>query len=173
MLGQEDYGGYGRAGRVSPGAILVGLGVVFLLLHLLPGGALPLLALGGVFTALSLGRGARGLLLPGTILLGLGGGIVAASLLGHLSGALGGAAVFGGLGTGFWAASLLDRARHPYSPAFGWARVPGSLLLGFAGFLAFLGATSLALRWWPLLLIVGGVWLYLGGRRKRRADPWA
>ena len=177
MVGREGFGDYGRSRPVSPGMILIGLGLFLLVWRLLaPTGAIPLLLLGGIFTGVSFARGARGFLIPGGILLGLGGGVVTASLLGHLSGALGGAAVVGGLGAGFWLVYLLDRLRNPYATGFGWARIPGSILLGVAGFLALLGTMSVSFRvlgllmhWWPLLLIVGGIWLFLDGRRRRGA----
>lgn len=179
MMGHGYHRRFGRSRGWSPGVVLVALGAGFLLLHLLAAsGALPLLVLGGVFTALSQrGRGGRGFLVPGGILLGLGAGIVLASVLGRLTGALGGAAVVGGLGAGFWFMFLLDQLRHPLRPAFGWARVPGSILLGVAALLASLGVVALTgqvvwnlLAWWPVLLIVGGLWLFLSNRRARRGS---
>lgn len=177
MMGTDDFGSYGRTGRArstSPAVLLIGLGVVFLLWRVLsPTGALPLLILGGIFTAVSLLRGVRGLLIPGGILLGLGGGIVAAALLGHLSGALGAAAIFGGLGAGFWFIHYADRLRHPYGDGYGFARVPGTVLLIIAAGFAAIGLLSvsfqtlgLLLNFWPILLIVGGLWLFFGNRRR-------
>jgi hypothetical protein len=174
MFGSEEYRPYGRTRNVSPGIILVGLGVLFLSLHILaPTGALPALVLGGVFAALGF-NGARGFFVPGGILLGLGGGIVAGGILGHLSGAFGGAAVVAGLGGGFFLVYLLDRLCHPYNPAFVWARLPGSILLGIAAMISVFGLTGLAFstigflfQWWPLLLIIGGIWLYVAGRQRR------
>lgn len=174
MFNRDTYGGYGRSGGISWGVALVGIGLALLFLRILaPTGALPLLFLGGVFTAISFGRNLRGFLVPGGILLGLGGGVIAAAVLGHLSGALGGAAVVGGLGAGFWAIHLIERARNPYGSGFAWARIPGGILLGVAAFLAFLGTISvgfqalgLLLSWWPLLLIVGIVWIVVASRRR-------
>lgn len=176
MMGQGYNRGFGRTRGWSPGVVLIALGAGFLLLQVVaPSGALPLLVLGGIFTALSQGgRGQRGFLVPGGILLGLGTGLVLASVLGRLTGAFGAAAVVGGLGAGFWFMYLLDRLRHPYGSPFGWARIPGSVLLGVAALLAALGFTALArqivwnlLAWWPLLLIAGGLWLYFANRRSR------
>jgi hypothetical protein len=173
-----DYGsGYGRTKNgVSWGIALVGLGLAFLFLQfLLPTGALPLLFLGGIFTAISFGRGLRGFLIPGGILLGLGAGIIAAAILSHLSGALGGAAVVGGLGAGFWSIHLIERMRNPYGGSFAWARIPGTILLGIAAFLAFIGVIAtgfkvlgLLLNFWWVFLIVGGIWLIVNARRKSR-----
>jgi hypothetical protein len=174
MMGTDGFGRYGRSRSLSPGIVLVGLGVVFLLWQLLsPTGALPLLILGGIFTGVGLSSGARGLLVPGGILLGLGGGVLAGALLGHISGAYGGAAVVGGLGVGFWMIPLLDRLRNPLSGAFGWARIPGTILLGVAAVLTLIGTASVAVRalgllfhFWPLLLILGGLGLFFAGRRR-------
>jgi hypothetical protein len=154
---------------------IVGIGLALLFLRLLaPTGALPLLFLGGVFTAISFGRNLRGFLVPGGILLGLGAGVIAAAVLSNLSGALGGAAVVGGLGAGFWSIHLIERMRNPYGSGFAWARIPGTILLGVAAFLAFLGSISvgfqvlgLLLSWWPLLLIVGVLWLFISSRRRK------
>lgn len=174
MFDRDTYGGYSRSSGMSWGFAIVGIGLALLFLRILaPTGAVPLLFLGGVFTALSFGRNLRGFLVPGAILLGLGGGVVAAAVLGHLSGALGGAAVVGGLGAGFWSIHLIERARNPYGSGFAWARIPGTILLGVAAFLAFLGTISvgfqalgLLLNWWPLLLIIGGIWLFVASRRR-------
>src|SRR5262249_45706070 len=78
------------------------------------------------------------------------------------------------------------RMRNPLSGAFGWARIPGTILLGIAAFLALLGTASVAVRvmgllfhFWPVLLILGGLWLFLASRRRgprwslQRAAPGA
>jgi len=159
---------------MSPGIVLVGLGVLFLLWQLLsPTGALPLLILGGIFTGVAFSSGVRGFVVPGSIMLGLGGGVLAGAILGHLSGAYGGAAVVGGLGVGFWMIPVLDAMRHPHIGGFEWAKIPGTILLGISAFLALLGTASVAARtlgllfhYWPLLLILGGLWLFFAGRRR-------
>ena len=174
MFSHDAYDGYGRSRGIAWGPVLIGLGVAFLFLRLLmPTGAIPLLFLGTVFTAASFGRGLRGFLIPGGILLGLGGGVIAAAILSHLSGALGGAAVVGGLGAGFWAIHLIEKMRNPFGGDFGWARIPGTILLAIAGLLAFLGTISVGFKvlgllfsLWPVLLIVGGLWLVFGRRRR-------
>lgn len=174
MFNRDTYGGYGRSTGFSWGVALVAIGLMLLFLRILaPTGALPLLFLGGVFTAISFGRGLRGFLVPGGILLGLGTGVIAATVLSHLSGAFGGAAVVGGLGAGFWSIHLIERARNPFGSGFAWARVPGTILLGIAAFLTFLGSISVGFKalgllfsWWPLLLIVGGLWIFLAARRR-------
>jgi hypothetical protein len=179
MFRRDTYGGYdsgfSRTGNgVSWGLLLVGLGLAFLFLRfLVPTGALPLLFIGGVFTAASFGRGLRGLLIPGGILLGLGTGVIAAAILSHLSGALGGAAVVGGLGAGFWAIHLIEKMRNPYGSGFAWARIPGTILFGIAGFLAFIGVIAtgfkvlgLLFNFWWIFLIVGGIWLIAASRRR-------
>ena len=171
----RDFG-YGRSREWSPWMVLGGLGLLFLLVSWLSAtGALVLLALGGIFTFLSQRGGPRALLIPGGILLGLGAGVAGASVLGQITGAFGGAAVVGGLGAGFWFIHLFDRARRPFGrPAFAWARVPGTVLLAVSALLTVIGVsvvaakiTWLLLTWWPVLLIAGGLGLFLAGRRKR------
>ncbi|CAA9581956.1 MAG: hypothetical protein AVDCRST_MAG18-3273 [uncultured Thermomicrobiales bacterium] len=180
MIGSDDFGRYSGAGRsrsFNMGGMLVGIGVLFLLWQLLsPTGALPLLILGGIFTGLALLKGIRGFTVPGGILLGLAGGLIVASLLRHVSGAFGGAAVLVGLGAGFWLIPTLDRLRHPYSNAFGWARIPGTILFCIAALPALIGTLSVAgrslgflLQFWPIFLIVGGLWLFFSNRRRGRA----
>ncbi len=171
----RDFG-YGRSREWSPWMVLVALGALFLLVSW-PSltGALTLLALGGLFTFLSQRGGPRALLIPGGILLGLGTGVAAAGVLGQITEAFGGAAVVGGLGAGFWFIHLFDRARHPFARgAFEWARVPGTVLLAVAALLTVIGVgvvaakvTWLLLTWWPVLLIIGGLGLFLAGRRNR------
>ena len=185
MLGADDFGMYGgsrsRPSRsINWGAILIGLGVVFLLWRIVaPSGAIPLLILGGVFTGLALVKGLRGFTVPGGILLGLAGGLLAAALLRHVTGAWGGAAIVGGLGAGFWLIPILDRLRHPYDNAFRWARIPGTILLGIAAFIGLIGTLAVAgnvfgvlIQFWPLFLIAGGLWLFIDSRR-RRHDRWS
>ena len=175
MLHRRDYRDSLRRRDWSPGAILLALGALFLLVQLLSAtGALPLLVLAAIFIFFAHGPGRRGLLIPGGVMLGMGAGIVAANLLSPLSGAFGAAAVVGGLGAGFWFIYLYDRLRYPFSPAFGWARIPGSILHAVAAFLVAIGLTSVAWRitwfllgWWPVLLIVGGLWLFFTNLRRR------
>lgn len=178
MLERRGRGRWGRSrGPSLPVVLLALLAGILLMGSFLPTGGIVLLFLGGSFTALSVmqGRGGQGFLVPGGILLGLGTGITLGSLLGHLAPTLGGASVVGGLGGGFWFIYLLDRARHPLSSTFAWARIPGTILLGVAGLLTVLGLSALtgqllwtALSWWPVLLIVGGLGLFLANRRARR-----
>lgn len=159
----------------TPGAVLIALGLLFLGLRLLSAtGALPLLALAAIFIFFSHTSGRRGLLIPGGILLGLGCGIALSYLIAPLSGAFGGAAVVGGLGAGFWFIYLYDRLRHPFGRGFDWARIPGSILLAVAAFLTTIGLSVVAARitwlllgWWPVLLIVGGLWLFFSNLRRR------
>ena len=186
MLGADDFGTYGgsrsRPSRsINWGMLLIGLGVVFLLWRIVaPTGAIPLLILGGLFTGLAIGKGLRGFTVPGGILLGLAGGLLAASLLRHVTGAWGGAAVVGGLGAGFWLIPAIDRLRHPHTAAFGWARIPGTILLGIAAFIGLIGTLQVAgnafgilIQFWPVFLIAGGLWLFINSRRRRRRDPWS
>lgn len=178
MLGSDDFGSYGnsRSRSINWGAILIGIGVIFLLWRVLaPTGALPLLILGGIFTSLALFKGLRGFTVPGGILLGLAGGLLAAAILRHITGAYAGAAVVGGLGAGFWMIPLLDRVRHPYSSTFRWARIPGTILLGIATFISLIGTLVVAgrtlgflVQFWPVFLIGGGLWLFFSNRRRGR-----
>lgn len=172
---RHHYGHYGRARGASPAVILLGLGAFFLFLKVFSlGGALTLLALGGLFTALSVGTGRRGFLVPGGILLGLGVGTAAAHILERLTGGFGGAATVAGLGLGFWFIYAFDRARRPHSAAFAWARVPGTILLTVGAILGAFSTLGLALRltgfalnFWPLLLLAGGLWLLFRSLRRR------
>ena len=176
MMHHRDWHGSLHRRRWTPGAILVSLLLLFLGLQLLSAtGALPLLALAAIFIFFSHTGDRRGLLVPGGILLGLGLGIILARLLGPLSDAFGGAAVVGGLGAGFWFVYLYDRLRHPFDPKFAGLRIPGSILLAVSFFLTAIGLTSVAwqitwtlLGWWPVLLIVGGLWLFFTNLRRRR-----
>lgn len=182
MLGYDGFEPYRRRRSITSGVVLAGLGVVCLFWLLLsPTGAFPLLLLGGTLTGLALRNGTRGLLAPGSLVLGLAVGLIAAALLGRISGAYGAAATLGGLGAGFLAIPLLDRIRQPYSTAFGWTRLPGTILLGLAAFLALLGTLSVAARalglafhLWPFLLIAGGLWLvYRHRRRQTQRARWS
>ena len=175
MMHRRHWHGSPHRREWTPGAILVSLLLLFLGLRLLSAtGALPLLALAAIFIFFSHTGDRRGLLIPGGILLGLGCGIALSYLLAPLSGAFGGAAVVGGLGAGFWFIYLYDRLRHPFGLGFGWARIPGSILLAVAAFLTTIGLSAVAWRitwlllgWWPVLLIVGGLWLFFSNLRRR------
>lgn len=170
----EGYRSYKESNGISWGAVLVGLGVVFLLFRIIaPTGAIPVLILGAIFTGLAIGGVGRGFTVPGGILLGLGAGLIASRPLSWLSAPFGPAAVVAGLGIGFWLIYLIDRLRHPYDSHFGFARVPGIVLLAIAAFIASFGLLSIVghlfvflLQWWPLLLIAGGIILFLEGRRR-------
>lgn len=183
MMGTDDFGRsahYGKSRSLNGGAVLIGIGLLFLLWQIVaPTGAIPLLILGSIFTGLALMKGLRGFVVPGSILLGLAGGLIAATLLRHISGSWGGAAVVGGLGVGFWVMPLLDRIRNPYSNAFNWARIPGTILLAIAAFLGLIGTVAITDRvlgilfhFWPVFLIVGGLWLFFGNRRRNR-NSWS
>ena len=129
-------------------------------------------------------------------MLALAAGAILGGPIGWLSPALASAAGTAGLGAGFWLIYLLDRARFPSRPAFGWARIPGTVLLVIAAMSAAGGIGALVLRlvgsagllgwsiagqalaWWPLLVIALGLGLYLAGRWRERAArggrrrPW-
>ncbi len=165
-----------RTYKFNKGAILIAIGTVFLLSRfLLPHGIMPLLIIGSIFTGLALFKGVRGLVVPGSILLGLAGGIAVAAVVHHLAGPFGGAAVTAGLGLGFMMIPVLDRLQFPYSTSFNWARIPGTILLSIAVFLTVLGTFALTghaviflLQYWPILLIVAGLWLFISNRRRSR-----
>jgi hypothetical protein len=181
MMGRRGYYGYGRYNRWggwSPGLILVGIGVLFLLIQglALAGAFWPLL-LGGLFVVLA-ERNHRGFLIPGGLLLGIAAGSILAGVLGIFSGGLAGAASVAGIGAGFWFIHLFDRARRPFSNDFRWATIPGTILLFVAAGLALTALTTLTLRmtwqftglllhWWPVLLIVGGLALFFSHLRRR------
>jgi hypothetical protein len=96
-----------------------------------------------------------GLLIPGAILTGLGAGIVMESM------GTGDGWVPLGLGLGFCAIWFLHRA-------FWWALIPGGII-ALAGLQDLVTSDStlstlfngfhLSGGWWPLLLILGGIWL--------------
>lgn len=165
---------------VNWGLMLLGFGAALLAFRLLAHtGAVPLLILGGIFTSLAIFKGVRGLTVPGGVFLGLAGGLIGASVLHHLSSAYGGAAIVGGLGAGFFLAQAIDRLRHPYTNAFGWTRIPGTVLLSVAALLAFLGTiaafgkvTLLLINLWPAFLIVGGIWVIVSMVQRRRRNRW-
>jgi hypothetical protein len=142
------------------GVLLIGFGVLlFLLLQVGVGAeAIPLLIGLGFLTAYGATRN-YGLLVPGCILAGLGTGIVVASAGGP------GAAPVLGLGLGFLTIAFIDGLVRRRTGWLWWPLIPG-------GILTLVGLTSVpetrtAFRIVvPAVLVVVGLWLIIGYRRR-------
>lgn len=144
--------------RVTLGAILVALGVVFLAGQQLGvGGEGVVAAIGlGFLVAYILTRH-YGFLVPGGIMTGLGVGIIYESRM-HAQGA----SVLLGLGLGFLSIYVIDAAGRK-APRGWWPLIPGGVLtlIGLLQAAGGPGVLSSISRWWPVLLIAIGAYLLL------------
>jgi hypothetical protein len=158
-----------REGRLWLGAVLVALGVLFLLGQYVPdlGRFVPLLvglALLGVFFATR----AYGFLIPGGIVTGVGAGIVLAEAVPGAGGLF-----LISLGAGFaliWVVGSLLRLPENHW----WPLVPAAIVatIGLVDLAGEQGQLREALRiGWPLLLISIGAIVILRARSGRRAGP--
>lgn len=146
-------------GRLVAGVILIitGLALFLLLRGTFLRAEVILLVIGAVLFALYFIRRNPGLLVPGAILLGLGAGMTWQGAFLHF-----GDAAQLGLGLGFvgiWLVRLLYEGKNEW-----WPLIPGGILV-LAGLPWFQGWAGFLLRNWPLLLVVIGVLLLLGGLR--------
>ncbi len=151
-----------RRQRVS-GTILLVLGLVLLVSELTGGlgGAMVLLLIGSAFIVGYLHRRSYGLLIPGSILLGLGSGLVGQRWLSGI-----GDLDTIGLGAGFVAIYVIDtlyRGRSHW-----WPLIPGAILI-VAG-VASGSLEHLISVGWPLVLIVIGLRMLVGGSRTARRE---
>lgn len=159
------------------GIILIALGVVFLLNQLFPqilaGFSWPwiLVALGGLFVLGSLVGRVGGLMVPGVILLGLGGIFLYQTRTGNWESwayIWGLIPAFAGLGMligGFYDAEL-RKAR----PAALIMIIVGLVLFAVFGgvFGSIFGLSADILRFWPVLLILLGLWVLFREMRSGR-----
>ena len=152
-----------RQRRLTAGAILIAVGSVFLLFSYLGyfEGELVLAVLGVAFLAAYLVLGRYGLLIPGAILLGLGlGGLLEDGWSygsGHQL----------GLGLGFLGIYVLAWARERSS--HWWPLIPGGILT-LTAVDKMQDLAGYVIDNWPVVLIVIGVLLVLGGLGTRRGD---
>ena len=144
--------------RVVPGLVLIALGVLFLLFQQVGvGGEAVVAVIGLVLLAGYAYTRNYGFLIPGGIMTGLGMGIILAA---RSPG--GGSAVLLGLGLGFLCIYVID-ARWRHMPAGWWPLIPGGVIT-VIGLLVAAGESGLlaaAGRWWPVVLILVGVYLLL------------
>lgn len=150
------------------GAVIIGLGVFFLLGQFVPdiGRSIPLL-IGLIFLAAFVVRREYGLLIPGCIIAGVGVGVLLAEAVDdQWSGAVVLLSIAGGF-VAIWLVSMLLRLgdrEWPTGPsreaarALWWPLIPGGIMALVAlVVLAEEGFESDLLRWWPLIIIGAGV----------------
>ncbi len=155
------------------GIILIVIGGVFLAGRLFPdlfsGFTWPwiLLALGGVFGLAGLVSRTGGLLVPAAILLGLGGIFLYQERTGDWdSWAYVWALIPGFAGLGMLAGGLIDREMVPARPAALVMMIASAVL--FVVFGGFLGLDPAILRFWPVLLILLGLWVLARALRPKK-----
>jgi len=154
-----------RDGSWVPGAVLIAIGLAFLLGQLVPhAGDYIVLAIGLTFLGAFVATREYGFLVPGGIVTGVGAGVVIAA---NLPGAEGSALFLLAIGSGFLAIWVIGLAFH-LPENHPWPLVPGLILGG-------IGAASLAgTRYeeigrygWPIALIALGAALLLRAMARR------
>ncbi len=157
------------------GIILIAIGGFFLLNQFMPGlfGGFSwpwiLLGLGGIFTLASLIGRVGGLMIPGVILLGLGGIFTYQMNTGDWdSWAYVWALLPALAGLGMLIGGLYDRELSHARPA-ALLMILGGLIL-FAIFGGFFGLDMGLMRYWPVLLILLGLWVLFQALRRGKAD---
>ncbi|MDQ7839729.1 MAG: hypothetical protein RDU83_01720 [bacterium] len=148
--------------RYVQGLVLIVVGVVLLLaMRAYPIGDQSVLVVGALLLVAYAFTGRYGLLVPAGILTGLGAGIAARDWVGADR-----APVLLGLGVGFLFVYVVDLARSGRQAAEWWPLVPGGILVavGLLRVLRGAGIMQVMAAWWPMLLIVLGIWLLV--RRK-------
>jgi len=142
--------------RLVPGLVLIIVGGILLLARQqVLSGDLTVLLIGALLLAVYAASGATGLLIPGAILTGLGAGIALRERFGPES-----ATVPLGLGVGFLLIYIIDRSRG--GPKTGWwPLIPGGILVAVGLMQAARadGPLKALASWWPIALIVLGIWL--------------
>jgi hypothetical protein len=145
--------------RWVPGLVLIALGIVFLAIQGFGVGEEIIVAvIGAVFLVAYAVRREYGFLIPGSILTGLGIGVALESRVTD-----NGWTVVLGLGLGFTAIYVIDVLSSSAREGQWWPLVPGGILTAIGLGLAFDAQPLLEAleRWWPLLLIIGGLALLL------------
>jgi hypothetical protein len=146
------------------GLVLIAVGTgLFLVTATGLGGELFLGVLGaGFLVGYALSR-TYGLLIPGMILVGLSAGIVAEGL-----GAPNEASAIG-LGLGFVGIAVVDRLLGSVGPGWWWPLIPGGILT-VSGLATVTGVERLGPYVFPIVLVIAGVVL-ISGRRRRAPSP--
>ncbi len=151
-----------RRRSLIAGVVLITVGVLLLIAQLTGGWGddLFLLVIGAGFITAYFYRQQYGLLIPGGILTGLGLG----SLVEQIPSLQGDGSTLG-LGIGFLAIYLLDLLNT--GSTHWWPLVPGSLLVLTSLAESYEPFEELLAVGWPMLLILGGVWLLIRVFRSR------
>lgn len=147
--------------------VLSGAALVTVFQLRLPTAIAPALA-GAVLLGLFAATRTYGYLLPGGALTGLGIGLMLESAR-DASGA-----TATGLGAGFLFVSVTDHLAAGGRSNRWWPLLAGVLLVAvgaaqYAGSRGWLVTTA---RWWPLLLVLAGVWRFVRQLRRRPGDTW-
>ena len=150
------------------GAVLIAIGAFLLLMQLVqPSGPIVLGGLAVLFGALYAGTRKHGFLVPAMILGGLAVGI-AVEQAGY---GLRGSAVVLGLAGGFLGIYVVNTLTG--LSGHWWPLVPGGILALVGGSQALTGTRGAELvgDWWPLMLILLGIWIVLRERRPTSHGP--
>lgn len=145
-----------------PGLVLIIAGGILLLTRQqLLSGDLTVLIIGTLLLTVYAFTGHYGLLVAGGIMIGLGAGVALRE-----RGPLGAASGMLGLGAGFLLIYIVDRARGIQRPGRSWPVIPGGILvlIGLIQAARASGAMWALGTWWPVLLILLGIWLLLRPR---------
>ncbi|MBM3471122.1 MAG: hypothetical protein FJX73_10100 [Armatimonadetes bacterium] len=148
--------------RYVQGLVLIVVGVVLLLaMRALPVGDQSVLFVGALLLVAYAFTGRYGLLVPAGIVTGLGAGIAAREWVGADR-----APVLLGLGVGFLFIYVVDLARSGRQAAEWWPLVPGGILVavGLLRIVRGAGILQAMTAWWPVLLVVLGIWLLVRRR---------
>lgn len=156
---------------VIPGGILAGIGILVALASLVAPEFQGPIIVGGIgvgFLIAYFVTKLYGLAVPGCIMLGIGGGVALtqAVVLEPNAGSAEAGLILLGMGAGFVLIYILDLL---YSRASNWwPLVPGLILLVLGAILYSAGAAPDVLKWWPALLVLGGLWAIVSGLRRAR-----
>lgn len=161
-----------QSGRLVGAAILIGLGLLFLLMNFAPSldlGQLVLIGLGGVFLVAAFLTRSPGLVIPGCILSGIGVGVWLIGSGPAWEGLDNGAVILICMGVGF--AAIMPLTRLVGGQPHWWPLIPGGILGGI-GLLMTFGEAGLSLleqigRFWPVVLILIGLFILLRGGRPK------
>ena len=165
-----------RSSGLAWGVILILVGLLFLAMQFVPGWAdfffnsyswpLIIVGVGGIFLLIGLLTSAPGLVVPACIIGGIGGLLYWQNLTGNWeSWAYAWTLIPGFSGVGTVLLGLLTRNGRTIQGGL-WT-IFGSLI-AFAIFGSFLGAGSVLSQYWPVLLILLGLWLLVQALFRKR-----